>query len=248
MDAGKTPHLLDTVVVLCLPWRMLQSTELREIKVLDHGYVALTDTMGDDRTPAQTARTSFRNRIERTEEEDARLTGYLVKHRHTTPLEFCQLRFYMKMPIFVARQLVRHRTASINEISLRYVQAAEEFYVPAPERCQQQSETNKQGSADAIVDDPEGVRTLISLAGREMFDVYRRLIAKGLSKELARTVLPLGTYTEWYWQTDLHNFLHMLRLRLDPHAQFEIRTYAEAMLSLVKPIFPTVIAAWEGSK
>lgn len=216
-----------------------------ERNVLNHGYVVLTDVMGGDRTAAQTARTSFRNRVERTEEEDAKLTQYLVSHRHTTPLEFCQLRFYMKMPIFVARQLVRHRTASINEISLRYVQATEEFYVPAVERCQRQSTTNKQGSAAETVDDPAYVRDVIEHAGGEAFRAYEELLKAGLSKELARTVLPLGTYTEWYWQTDLHNFLHMLRLRLDPHAQYEIRVYAEAMRDLARPHFPTVFAAWE---
>jgi thymidylate synthase (FAD) len=217
----------------------------REIAVLNHGYVALTEVMGGDRTPARTARTSFRNRVERTEEEDAKLTRYLVSHRHTTPLEFCQVRFYMKMPIFVARQLVRHRTASINEISLRYVQASEEFYVPDVERCQRQSESNKQGSSSALVEDPGIVRLLIENAGRMAFEHYGDLLKRGLSKELARMVLPLGTYTEWYWQADLHNFLHMLRLRLDPHAQYEIRVYAEAMLELARPHFPTVIAAWE---
>lgn len=215
-----------------------------EIQVLNHGYVALTDVMGDDRTAARTARTSFRNKVERAVDEDAKLTSYLVSHRHTTPFEFCQVRFYMKMPIFVARQLVRHRTASINEISLRYVQATEEFYVPDVERCQRQSESNKQGSSSETVDDPAAVRDLIGAVGRTAFGAYRELLALGLSKELARTVLPLGTYTEWYWQADLHNFLHMLKLRLDPHAQYEIRVYAQAMLDLARPIFPTVFEAW----
>lgn len=217
-----------------------------ERKVLDHGYVALTAVMGDDRTPARTARTSFRNAAaERSEADDARLTSYLIRHRHNTPMEFCQVRFYMKLPIFVARQLVRHRTASINEISLRYVEAAEEFYIPDAVRCQRQSETNKQGSAPELVDDPDMVRTVIEHAGRMAFDAYRGLLASGLSKELARTVLPLGTYTEWYWQTDLHNFLHMLGLRLDGHAQYEIRVYAEAMRDLAREAFPGILAAWE---
>jgi len=219
-----------------------------EIQVLNHGYIALTDVMGHDRTPAQTARTSFRNKTERTEEEDAKLTDYLVRNRHTTPLEFCQVRFYMKMPIFVARQLVRHRTASINEVSYRYVKAAREFYVPTPERCQRRTETNKQGSSSEIVDDPTMVRELIEMAGNYAFDNYDRLLQIGLAPELARTVLPCGTYTEWYWQADLHNFLGMLRLRLDPHAQYEIRVYAEAALQLVQPVFPTIVAAWEKAR
>lgn len=219
-----------------------------EIPVLNHGYVALVDVMGDDRTAARCARTSYRNAAaERSVEDDAKLTRYLVNNRHTTPLEFCQLRFYVKLPIFVARQFIRHRTASVNELSLRYVTATDEFYIPDVERCQRQSTTNKQGSADAIVDDPAAVRAIIQDAGHDAFMNYERLLAAGLAKELARTVLPLGTYTEWYWQTDLHNFLHMCKLRLDPHAQYEIRAYAKAMLDLARRHFPTAIAAWEGA-
>ena len=216
-----------------------------KIECLNYGFVALVDTMGNDRTPARTARTSFATTVEKSADEDARLTRYLVKHRHTTPLEFCQVRYYMKLPIFVARQIIRHRTASVNEISYRYVQAVEEFYVPDRERCQKQSESNKQGSSSELVDDPEACQMLITSAGRAAFAVYEKLIARGLSKELARTVLPLGTYTEWYWQNDLHNTLHFLKLRLDPHAQYEVRAYAQAMLDLIRPIYPTIIEAWE---
>jgi thymidylate synthase (FAD) len=222
---------------------------MNEIACLDHGFVALVDVMGNDRTPAQCARTSFRNaQQERTEEQDAKLTDYLVRHRHTTPIEFCQVRFYMKMPIFVARQLVRHRTASINEVSYRYVQAAREFYVPAPERCQRKAETNKQGSSSEIVERPDLVRRMIENAGNRAFDDYEQLLAYGLAPELARTVLPCGTYTEWYWQNDLHNTLHMLGLRLDAHAQYEIRVFAEAMLALLRPVFPTILGAWERAR
>ena len=217
-----------------------------EIACLDHGFVALVDTMGDDRTPARCARTSFRNAMaERSPEQDAKLTDYLVRNKHTTPIEFCQVRFYMKMPIFVARQLVRHRTASINEVSYRYVTAAREFYVPAPERCQRKSESNKQGSSTLVVDNPEICRDHIERACQCAFDAYEVLLAEGLAPELARSVLPVGTYTEWYWQNDLHNTLHMLALRLDPHAQYEIRVYAEAMLTLLRPVFPTIIDSWE---
>lgn len=217
----------------------------REIKVLDYGYVALTDVMGDDRTPARTARTSFRNKKERTPEEDSRLTDYLIRNHHNTPVEFCQARFYMKMPIFVARQLVRHRTASINEVSYRYVTAAREFYVPAFDRMQKKAENNKQGSSVELVDDPVNCQLLIAAAGNAGFDAYEQLLAKGLAPELARTVLPCGTYTEWYWQNDLSNILKTLKLRLDPHAQYEIRVYAQAMLDLLRPVFPTIINSWE---
>lgn len=219
-----------------------------EIKVLDHGYVALIDTMGDDRTPARTARTSFRNRDERTEEADAKLTDYLIRNHHNTPVEFCQARFYMKMPIFVARQLVRHRTASINEISYRYVKAVREFYVPAPERMQRKASNNKQGSSSEIVEEPDRCAKYITDAGNYAFDMYDNLLSEGLAPELARTVLPCGTYTEWFWQNDLSNILKTLALRLDPHAQFEIRVYAEAMLELLRPVYPTIIASWERTR
>lgn len=220
-----------------------------EIAVLDHGYVALADVMGDDRTAARCARTSYRNAgAERSAADDARLTRYLVSHRHTTPLEFCQARFYMKMPIFVARQIIRHRTATVNEISYRYVTAAREFYVPALERMQRKSETNKQGSSSEVVDDPAACGEIMAAAGNAAFDAYEALLARGLAPELARAVLPVSTYTEWYWQIDLHNALHFLKLRLDPHAQYEVRVYAEAMLALLRPVFPTVIAAWEAAR
>lgn len=221
-----------------------------EIKCLDHGYVILDDTMGNDRTPAQTARTSFRNRRERTVEEDAKLTSYLIKNRHTTPLEFVQLRFYMKLPIFVARQLVRHRMQSINEVSYRYVKAAREFYVPAPNRMQRAPEAgqNKQGSSSEIVDDPDLCAGIIKIACNSAYDAYEELLAGGLATELARIVLPVATYTEWYCQWDMHNFLHMIGLRTDPHAQYEIRVYAQAMLDLVELRFPTIIGAWRKSR
>jgi thymidylate synthase (FAD) len=216
-----------------------------EVKCLNHGFVALEEVMGDDRTAARAARTSFRTTEEKTAEEDARLTAYLVRNRHTTPLEFCQARFYMKMPIFVARQWIRHRTASVNETSLRYVRAAKEFYIPDIDRMQKQSETNKQGSAPELIAQPERWIEVITMSCGQSFSDYERLIGAGLSKELARTVLPLGTYTEWRWQCDLHNILHLLGLRLDPHAQYEIRVYAEAILALLRPVFPTAIEAWE---
>lgn len=215
-----------------------------EIKCLNHGVVSLVDVMGDDLRSAKIARKSFRTTVQKTVEEDQRLTRYLVKHRHTTPLEFNEAIFFIKQPIFVARQLVRHRTASIEEVSLRYVDAVREFYIPELDRCQKQSETNKQGSSIELVDNPEAHRKLIENSCNRSFDDYDELVHHGLAKELARTVLPLGTYTEWFWKCDLHNTLHMLNLRLDSHAQYEIRVYASAILKFLKPIFPTIIEAW----
>lgn len=218
---------------------------LGEIKCLDLGYVALDDVMGTGRTPAQKARTSFKNKTERTPAEDARLTDYLVRNKHTTPLEFCQVRFYMKMPIIVARQLVRHRSASINEISLRYVTASREFYVPELDRMNGKPTNNKQGSSSELVKHPEICQDLIRRICECSFDAYDLLLNEGLAPEVARIVLPLGTYTEWYFQQDLHNFLHLLALRLDDHAQKETQVYARAMLDLVRPFLPEPIAAWE---
>jgi thymidylate synthase (FAD) len=220
-----------------------------EKKVLDHGYVALTDVMGDDRTPARTARTSFRNASkERSEEQDAKLTKYLIGHKHNTPVEFCQVRYYVKLPIFVARQLVRHRTVSINEVSYRYVTAAREFYVPELDRMESRAENQKQGSSGQIVERPEECARVIRDASNAAFDAYEQLLAEGLAPEIARSVLPVNTYTEWYWQQNLHNFLHMIGLRTDPHAQWETRQYANAMLELAEQVFPSIIGAWRESR
>lgn len=210
------------------------------------GYVALTDVMGDDRTPARTARTSYRNaHAERSEEQDAKLTRYLITNRHTTPLQFVQLRFYKKQPILVARQAVRHRMQHINEISYRYVTAAKEYYVPQLERMQQKSDSNKQGSSEELVKNPAQCKAYIEHACDVAFDVYQKLLAEGLAPEIARSVLPVNTYTEWYEQWDMHNFLHMIKLRIDKHAQFEIRMYAEAQLELAAQAFPGIIATWK---
>lgn len=218
----------------------------QEVPLLDHGFIALDDVMGDDRTPAQKARTSFRNRKRpRTVEEDARLTDYLIRNKHTTPLEFCQVRFYFKAPLFVGEQVLRHRTASVNKISYRYVKAEREFYVPAPERMHAAPKNNKQGSSHELIAEPNYARMIVEESCDAAFDYYDQLLRMGLAPEIARTVLPTGTYTEWYWQNDLHNTLHFLKLRLDSHAQWEIRAYAEAMLDLLKPIYPTIISSWE---
>lgn len=218
------------------------------IKVLDHGYVTLTAVMGEDFTPARTARTSFGKPDTKTDDENRKLNAYLLKHGHMTPFEFCQVRYYMRMPIFVARQMVRHRTASLNEISLRYIDAVDEFYIPTLDRMQRQSENNKQGSSSTVVDEPWRCEELMRDAYSHAFASYEALLENGLAKELARSVLPLATYTEWYWQCDLRNTLHLLDLRLDSHAQWEIRQYAHAMLALIRPVFPSIIAAWEEMK
>lgn len=220
---------------------------ISETKVLDHGILALESYWGDDLKPARIARTSFRNSdASKTQEENERLIKYLYGHQHNTPFEFCGAVFYCVMPIFVARQWVRHRSASINEESLRYVDARREVYIPAEDRCQKQSTSNKQGSALELVDNPHLVQALIRRNAEECFHNYEQLLAQGLAKELARSVLPLGLYTGWYWQANLRMILNFLSLRTDSHAQYEIRAYADAMLEMLRPIFPTVIRAWEG--
>ncbi len=167
---------------------------------------------------------------------------------NSTPVEFNQVRLYMKIPIFVARQLVRHRTVSINEVSYRYVTAAREFYVPPLDRMQQKAETNKQGSSDELVKNPGQCEALIQSACNTAFNAYDALLAEGLAPELARVVLPCNTYTEWYWQQNLHNFLHMAALRTDPHAQWETRQVATAALEMVEQVFPGIVGAWRAKQ
>lgn len=218
---------------------------MSETEVLDHGLIAMTDHWGHDLKPAEIARTSYRNDKERTQEENEKLINYLMKHHHDTPFEFCGATFYVVMPIFVARQWVRHRAASINEESLRYVEPRRWVYIPEHDRCQKQSQSNKQGSGVECVDDPFAVRVAMADNADRCLAVYDGLIETGLARELARSVLPLGLYTAWYWQANLRMILHFLSLRTDPHAQYEIRVYADAMLDQVRQVFPTVIKAWE---
>jgi thymidylate synthase (FAD) len=220
---------------------------LAEVKLLNAGLCALMSVDGNDLTPAQAARTSYRDFVDaHTQGENENLVDYLIRKRHDTPVEFAGATFYMVMPIFVARQLVRHRTASINEESLRYVNAREEFYIPSREECKAQSTVNKQGSGDLLDDDTSKyVINYITNAGEESHQYYDLLLTMGLSKELARTVLPLGQYTAWYWKANLRNIFHMLHLRDDAHAQYQIQVYARAMSDMLKPYFPNTFAAWE---
>jgi thymidylate synthase (FAD) len=218
---------------------------LGEIRCLDHGYLALVSTFGQDRDPARIARTSFRNKKVRSLEDDTRLTKYLLRHGHSEPFEFVNARFYFKAPITVCRQIFRHRTAKKNEISYRYMQASREFYVPALERMQKQSESKKQGSSDELIADPAGAHERMRRICNLAFDEYEALLADGLAAEIARGVLPMHTYTEWYWQNDIHNLLDMLGKRLAGDAQGETRVYARAMLDLLEPVYPIIIGAWK---
>jgi len=212
--------------------------------VLDHGFVRVVDYMGDDGAIVQAARVSY-GAGTRHVSSDEGLIRYLMRHRHSTPLEMCEIKLHVKLPIFVARQWVRHRTANINEYSARYSILDREFYIPAPENLAAQSAENRQGRG-AVLEDEDAARALEILkenATRGYRDYEALLDEDGpaLTRELARMALPANVYTQWYWKCDLHNLFHFLSLRADSHAQYEIRAYAEAIGNMVADWVP---AAW----
>lgn len=216
------------------------------IPCLDKGFIRLVDAMGGDEAIVQAARVSY-GKGTRKISQDRGLIRYLMRHQHTTPFEMVELKFHAKMPIFVARQWVRHRTANINEYSLRYSQARDEFYIPAPEHVHFQSDVNKQGRLESDVPGEltEKVIRYFKEISEKSFALYSELNEAGIARELARAVLPVNLYTEWYWKNDLHNIFHFLNLRLDDHAQYEIREYAGAMAALVKEVAPIAFEAFE---
>lgn len=217
----------------------------QEIKVLDKGFVRLVDYMGGDQRIVQSARVSY-GAGTKTFRQDRGLIHYLLRNWHTSPFEQVQLTFHTKMPIFVARQWVRHRTARLNEISGRYSVMKDEFYVPEPEHVCYQSESNKQGRSEAFPEaEAREVIAAMEREQREMYANYGSLLDKNVARELARANLPNSLYTEWYWQIDLHNLFHFLRLRMDPHAQYEIRVFAEAMAKCAKAVAPLAYEAFE---
>ena len=212
------------------------------IKCLDKGFVRLVDSMGGDDAIVQSARVSYGKGTSKLS-QDRGLIRYLMRHRHTTPFEMVEFKFHCKMPIFVARQWVRHRTANINEYSLRYSEARDEFYYPDPDNIEFQSALNKQGRMGEV--DPElkeKVQKYFKEISERSFAIYSELNDAGVARELARAILPVNLYTEWYWKNDLHNLLHFIGLRSDGHAQYEIRVFSDAMASFVKNVAPF---AWE---
>lgn len=214
-------------------------------KVLNHGFVRLVASMGDDAAIVQAARVSY-GAGTKTRNDDNGLIRYLMRHRHTTPFEMVEFKFHMRMPIFVARQWIRHRTASVNEYSGRYSEMPELFYVPEAGRVTKQSTANKQGSEDEeLIEGAQEIVNHMEIEQASDYVNYQSNLSAGMSRELARINLPLSTYTEWYWKIDLHNLLHFLKLRLDSHAQYEIRAFAEAMAALIKPIVPMAWDAFE---
>ena len=211
------------------------------IPVLDKGFVRLVDYMGGDQRIVQAARVSYGEGT-KSFRQDKGLINYLIRNDHTSPFEQVILTFHCKMPIFVARQWVRHRTARLNEISGRYSIMKDEFYVPDADQMRGQSDDNKQARSDEVLENGEEMLQQMVEDQRQVYGHYLGMIECGLAREVARANLPLSLYTEWYWQCDLHNLFHFLRLRLDSHAQYEIRVYAEAMARCCQAVAPM---AWE---
>lgn len=220
--------------------------EKSERSILDHGKVVLLDVFGSDARIAEAARVSYQQGTKKTRGDRA-LLRYLMRHQHTSPFEMSELLFYLKVPITVARQLVRHRTANINEVSGRYSELPNEIYVPEVDQCGPQSTQNNQGRAPVTNEiQSRHAQQSMRFAGDAAYDAYDSLLnVHQVSREISRGVLPLHTYTELYWKCDLHNFFHFLKLRMDTHAQYEIRVMATAMYDLVRPHFPLSCDAWE---
>ena len=215
------------------------------IKCLDKGFVRLVDSMGGDNAIVQAARVSYGKGTTK-KSQDRGLIRYLMRHRHSTPFEMVEFKFHAKMPIFVARQWVRHRTANINEYSLRYSEARDDFYFPDLDNIKFQSSINKQGRGKEVSQKiKEKVIKYFKEISKRSFDMYDELNNDGVARELARAILPVNLYTEWYWKNDLHNLLHFIGLRSDSHAQYEIQVYSDAMSLSVKNVAPY---AWEAYK
>lgn len=228
------------------------------VPLLNHGFVGLIDSMGNDSSIVQAARVSYGDGTKKVS-EDRGLIRYLLRNLHTTPLEMVTFKFHCKMPIFVARQWIRHRTASVNEYSGRYSVMVDEFYVPELENILPQSTTNKQGrGGEMSMEDKLKVQKAVEASNMDCYARYQELLGndvndwnvfsddfEGLSREMARGVLSVNNYTEWYWKMDLHNLFHFLGLRMDSHAQYEIRVFANAMYDAIKPIVPFAAEAFE---
>ena len=234
----------------------LEALLFTAVPLLDHGFVRVIDYMGDDGAIVQAARVSY-GRGTRRVSEDAGLIRYLMRHRHSTPFEMCEIKLHVKLPIFVARQWIRHRMANVNEYSARYSVMDREFYIPAPEQLAAQSAVNRQGRGAVLQgDEADEVLTLLRDDATRNYDHYVHMLneapdgtpadegRQGLARELARMNLTLNAYTQWYWKTDLHNLLNFCALRADSHAQYEIRVYADAILDMVRAWVPAAHEAF----
>ena len=228
----------------------LEDILYKPLKVLDHGFVRVIDYMGDDSAIVQAARVSYGKGTKKVN-QDAGLIAYLMRHWHSTPFEMCEIKFHIKLPIFIARQWIRHRTANVNEYSARYSILGKEFYTPAPENLAAQSKSNRQGRTNVLTgDEAARVMELLKQDAERSYEHYEEMLNEdfegnildesrdGLARELARMNLTLNYYTEWYWKIDLHNLMHFLRLRADGHAQYEIQEYANVMIDVLKKWVP----------
>lgn len=226
------------------------------LPVLDHGFIRVIDYMGDDAAIVQAARVSYGRGTKKTT-DDAGLINYLIRHWHTSPFEMCEIKLHVKLPIFVARQWIRHRTANVNEYSARYSILDREFYLPKAEHLAAQSTSNRQGRADVLQgEEAEAVFKLLKDDAQTAYDHYEEMLnetadgtrldesRQGLARELARMNLPVNFYTQWYWKTDLHNLMHFVRLRADGHAQYEIRAYADVLMNVMRRWVPLTTDAF----
>lgn len=233
--------------------------EFKKIDILDYGFVTLLDHMGSDEDIANAARTSY-GKGTKTVRDNERLIRYLVKHDHSSPIEMGEVKFMIKVPMFIARQLIRHRTCNINEVSARYSILPNEIYVPELELIQPQAVDNKQGRAGSFTQTQQQyIQDRLKDHSDSAYTFYEQLIDEtentefdidgeefpGIAREIARSVLPIGTYTQLVWKQDLRNLLHLIRLRTDPHAQYEIRVMAQAMYDLIQPLFPATVKAYD---
>lgn len=218
------------------------------VPVLDHGFVRVVDYMGDDAAICQAARVSY-GKGTKSVQNDEGLIRYLMRHWHSTPFEMCEVKLHVKLPVFVARQWIRHRTANVNEYSARYSILDREFYIPDPAHINAQSVVNNQGRGEVLnAEDTGRVLEMLKADSARCYDNYQTMIDEdgvGLARELARMNLPANIYTQWYWKVDLHNLLHFLRLRADAHAQYEIRVYADAICGMVADWVPFAYKAFE---
>ena len=234
----------------------LENILYEAIPILDHGFIRVIDYMGDDTSIVQAARVSYGKGTKKVS-TDSGLIKYLMRHWHSTPFEMCEIKYHVKLPIFIARQWIRHRTANVNEYSARYSILDKEFYLPAVENLAAQSQSNRQGRGDVLSgDQAKKVLDLLKKDAEQTYDNYETMLNErydgsvidekqvGLARELARMNLTLNTYTQWYWKTDLLNLMNFLRLRADHHAQYEIRAYADAMLDTVKKWVPITYDAF----
>ena len=224
----------------------LEEILYQALPVLDHGFIRVIDYMGDDEAVVQAARVSYGRGTQQVSENRG-LINYLMRHRHTTPFEMCEIKYHVKLPIFVARQWIRHRTANVNEYSARYSILDNEFYIPRPEHLAAQAKTNRQGRGQVLAGkEAQRVFSLLKKDAESVYEHYMEMLNEGesgepldpersgLARELARMNLSLNFYTQWYWKTNLHNLMHFLSLRADAHAQYEIRAYAEVMIDTLK--------------